>query len=63
MTEAANHLLAAFESLSLSDQQALAAEILRRVPLAGDLPEAALHQAAEELFLDYDAEEAARAQR
>ncbi len=39
----------------------MAAEILRRAAPAGPLPEAALHELADELFRAYDAEEAARA--
>ena len=37
-------------------------EILRRSAGADDLPEAGLHELADELFRSYDAEEAARAE-
>jgi hypothetical protein len=61
MTAAARNLLAAFEALPPDDQLELAAEILRRAPAYGELPDAALDAAADELFLGYDAEEAAGA--
>jgi hypothetical protein len=54
-------LLASFDALSEADKHQAAVEILRRVstPLEGDLPEAALVEAADELFRALDAEEAA----
>jgi hypothetical protein len=61
MTPIARDLLAVFDTLSPSEQQQVAAEILRRSVGAGELPEAALHELAAELFQRYDAEEAARA--
>lgn len=60
MTQTALDVLTAFEALAPADQHRVAAEILRRSP-AGELSEAALHELADELFLSYDAEEAARA--
>ena len=61
MSTTAREVLAAFDSLPPPEQQQVAAEILRRTAGAGDLPEAALHELAAELFRSYDAEEAARA--
>jgi hypothetical protein len=61
MTTAARELLAAFEALPPDDQLDLLAELLRRSPVGGDVPESALDAATEELFLGYDAEEAADA--
>jgi hypothetical protein len=61
MTASARDLLAAFDALSPAEQQQVAAEILRRSVATDDLPEAALHELAAELFRGYDAEEAARA--
>lgn len=58
MTTAARTLLAAFEALPPDDQLEVAAEIIRRAP-EGELPDAALDALADELFLGYDAEEAA----
>ena len=59
MTEAARALLATFETLSPSDQQEVAAEILRRASPGDDRLEEDLLSAADELFQGYDAEEAA----
>jgi hypothetical protein len=61
MTQAAHELLTAFDALSPADQQQVAAEILRRAAGSGELPEAALHELADELFRSYEAEEAAHA--
>jgi hypothetical protein len=61
MTEAARELLTAFDALSPEEQHQVATEVLRRTAGSGDLPDAALHQLADELFRGYDAEEAARA--
>jgi hypothetical protein len=61
MTQAARDVLAAFDALPPAEQHQVAAEILRRSAAAGDLPEAALHELADELFRGYDAEESARA--
>jgi hypothetical protein len=65
MNTAVQQLLASFDALSPADQQRAAVEILRRVsPLAeGDVPEAALLVAADDLFRALDAEEAGHAQR
>jgi hypothetical protein len=62
---AVQQLLESFDALLEADKHRAAIEILRRVlPAAeGDLPEAALVEAAEELFRVLDAEEAAHAQR
>jgi hypothetical protein len=57
MSTAAKELLVTFETLSPSDQQQVAAEILRRSAAAGDLPESALNELAAELFRGYDAYE------
>jgi hypothetical protein len=62
LTANARDVLAAFDALSTAEQQQVAAEILRRSSGEGDLPEAALHELAGELFRGYDAEEAARGQ-
>lgn len=56
MTEPARDLLTAFDTLAPVDQQQVAAEILRRTAATGDLPEATLHELADELFRAYDAE-------
>lgn len=62
MTIAVRALLDAFDGLSESERQEAAAEILRRVTASeGDLPEAALIEAADDLFCALDAEEAADA--
>jgi hypothetical protein len=61
MTQAARELLRAFDALPAVDRQEVAAEILRRAGALEDMPEAALHEVADELFRSYDAEEAARA--
>jgi hypothetical protein len=58
MTEAAGVWLATFAQLSAQEQQEVVAEIVRRATEGGDLPEAALHEMATELFQSYDAEEA-----
>lgn len=61
MTKAAQDLLRAFDALPASDRQEVATEILRRASEVGEMPEAGLHELADELFRSYDAEEAARA--
>ena len=61
MIATARELLAAFDALPLPERQQAAAEIMRRAISSDDLPEAALHQLADELFRSYDAEEAAHA--
>jgi hypothetical protein len=64
MTSAVQQLLDSFDALPESDKHQAAIEIFRRVGTAphGDLSEAALVQAADELFRDLDAEESSRAQ-
>jgi len=62
MTATTRDILAAFDALLPAEQQQVAAEILRRSSGTGDLPEAALHEMAAELFRSYDVEEAARGQ-
>lgn len=61
MTKAVQQLLATFDSLTEAEQREAAAEVLRRaVELAPpELPEEALTEAAEELFRELDAREAA----
>jgi hypothetical protein len=61
MTDTARELLTTFDALSPADQQQVAAGILRRTARYDDLPEAALHQLADELFRSHDADEAAHA--
>jgi hypothetical protein len=58
-------LLTAFDALPEADKHQAAVEIFRRVsPVAeGDVAEAGLVEAAEELFRALDAEEAGHAQR
>ncbi len=58
-------LLAMFDALPEADRHQAAVEILRRGAAAteGDVPESALVEAAEELFLALDADEAKDAQR
>lgn len=58
MTTAVQSLLESFESLSESERQEAAVEILRRIAGDGDLPEQGLVEAADELFQLLDAEEA-----
>jgi hypothetical protein len=64
MTVAVQQLLLAFEALTEAEQREAAVEILQRAPSLGedDLPDEALIGAAEELFLELDAREAADAQ-
>jgi hypothetical protein len=58
-------LLESFDALPGGDKHQAAVEILCRVSAAveGDVPEAALIEAADELFRALDAEEARHAQR
>jgi hypothetical protein len=64
MSVALQHLLESFDALPDPDKHRAAVEILRRVAAAedGDVSEAALLGAADELFLAMDAEEAGHAQ-
>ncbi len=61
MPTSVRDLLEAFDALPLAEQREVAAEILRRTAGADDLPDAALHELAVELFRGYDAQEAGRA--
>jgi hypothetical protein len=61
MPPQARDLLDAFDALPAEEQRQVAAEILRRTAGADDLPDAAYHELAVELFLGYDAREADRA--
>ena len=63
MTDTAQDVLRAFDTLSPTEQQEVVAEILRRTAPSGELPDEALHELADELFQSYDAEEEGRAQR
>jgi hypothetical protein len=65
MTTAVRQLLDAFDALPEDEKHQAAVEILRRTssPAEGDLPEAALVEAADELFRALDAEEAGHAPR
>lgn len=64
MSTAAEQLLTAFDALPVADREAVVAELLTRHPVgAGDLPDAARVELADELFRAYDAEEAADATR
>jgi hypothetical protein len=65
MTSPVQQLLESFDALPEAEKHRAAAEILRRVvPAAeGDIPEAGLVEAADELFRALDAEEAAHARR
>jgi hypothetical protein len=64
MTTAVQQLLDSFDTLSDPEKHQAVVEILRRahVPADGDVPEAALLEAADELFRALDAEEAGHAQ-
>lgn len=64
MTTAVQQLLNSFEALSEAEQQVAASEVLRRVldSVPPDLSEEALVEAAEALFLELDAREAADAE-
>jgi hypothetical protein len=59
MTTAAQDMLKVFDTLPAPVQHEVAVAILRRTSSAEDIPEAALHELADELFRGYDAEEAA----
>jgi hypothetical protein len=65
MTTAVQQLLDSFDALPDAEKHQAAVEILRRVSasVGGDLPEAALVEAADELFRALDAEEAGHAPR
>ena len=65
MTATVQQLLDSFDALSDADKHQVAVEIFRRCGGAAepDLPEAALVEAADELFRALDAEEAGHAPR
>ena len=59
MSTTAQQLLAAFDALPAAGREAVLSELLTRHPVgAGDLSDAELVGAADELFRGYDAEEA-----
>jgi hypothetical protein len=58
MSPAARDLLKAFDGLPAAAQHEVAVAILRRTATTDDIPEAALHELADELLCGYDAEEA-----
>ena len=64
MTAAVKELLKTFDTLSDADKREATVQLLRRVvdEESGDVPEEALVAAAEELFLELDAREAADGQ-
>lgn len=60
MSAAAQELLAAFDSLPTPDQDAVVGQLLLLRPAgSGDVPAAGYEDLADELFLTYDATEAA----
>jgi hypothetical protein len=61
MSDSVQRLVASFEALSDEDKELAVSQILCRLPYEGDIPEAGLHAAADELFAALDAEEASRA--
>ena len=65
MTATVRQLLDSFDALSDADKHQAVIEMLRRLPRAaeGDVPDAALVEAADELFRALDAEEAGHAPR
>jgi hypothetical protein len=65
MNTTVQKVLESFDALSENDKHRAAVEILRRVSsdAAGDTPESALVEAADELFRALDAEEASNAPR
>jgi hypothetical protein len=64
MSQTARQLLNAIEALPDAEREAVVAELLTRHPVgAGDLPDAALVELADELFRSYDTEESADATR
>ncbi len=65
MNATVQEVLESFDALSEDDKHRAAVEILRRVSsdAAGDIPESALVEAADELFRALDAEEAGNAPR
>jgi hypothetical protein len=63
MTALVQKLVESFDRLSIAEKHEAAVEILRRFGGEGDLPEAALVGAADDLFRTLDDEEAADASR
>jgi hypothetical protein len=65
MSAKVQHILESFDALSETDKHQVVVEILRRWKNVGtgDLSEEALVEAADELFLALDAEEAGHAPR
>jgi hypothetical protein len=65
VTSTVQQLLDTFDALPDADKHLAAVEILRRFPAveAGDWPESALVEAADELFRTLDEEEAGHAPR
>ncbi len=63
MSSQALAILKSFETLSDTEKQSVAAEILHRIPGDEDLPGPMLDALADELFAALDAEEAAHADR
>ncbi|HBI43860.1 MAG TPA: hypothetical protein DDY78_13575 [Planctomycetales bacterium] len=65
MSAASQQLLDSFDALAEADKHRVAVEIMRRFAATGtgDLPEEALVEAADDLFLALDAEEARHASR
>lgn len=65
MNTAVEHLLESFDALPAADKHQAIVEILRRLPASGtgDVPESALVEAADNLFLALDREEETHAPR
>jgi hypothetical protein len=63
MSTVARDLLNAFDALDPAEKREVAVEILRRSMGAGELPDQAFDDMAAELFVGYDAEETAGADR
>jgi hypothetical protein len=60
---AVQQFVEAFDALTEADKRCATVEILRRFSPESDVPEAALLEAADDLFRALDAEEATHAQR
>lgn len=65
MTLAAQHVVESFDALPDADKHEAAVQIMRRYSgtVVGDVPDAGLVEAADELFRALDAEEAIHASR
>jgi hypothetical protein len=57
MTAAVRQILKSFDDLPAPERHEAAVEILRRAESDGDLPDAALMEAADDLFKSLDADE------